>query len=222
MLNIKNLIVSINDKKLFSGLNLETGSGDILILRGKNGIGKSTLASAIMADAKYLASGEISFNGTDISKLNTTARALLGIYYAQQNVPEIPGLSISSFLKHSMQARATANGAELNSVDFFKALNNATDALSIPKEWLARSVNVGFSGGEKKRLALLSLTLATPKLAILDEIEAGADKAMQKLTADTINKMNENGTAFLIISHQDGFISELKNGKEIQFEDLLK
>ncbi|MDR2685698.1 MAG: ATP-binding cassette domain-containing protein [Rickettsiales bacterium] len=221
MLSIKNMSVGLKDNSpIIKNFSLEVSDNAIVIVRGKNGAGKSTLAAAIMNDPRLVISAyEIKFDGRDISTDTTTTRALNGIYFAAQNVPEIPGLTLSSFLKHSMNARHKfINKQEISSADFFNKLNAARARLDIPESWLARSVNVGFSGGEKKRIALLGLILSEPKLAILDEIEAGADAGLQQLIADVINEMHAAGTAFLIISHQEGFIKMLDNARVVVFE----
>ncbi|MDR0319641.1 MAG: ATP-binding cassette domain-containing protein [Rickettsiales bacterium] len=217
MLEIKNLSASAGDKKIISGFSMSIADGETLVLRGKNGIGKSTLAAAVMNDpAFHITADEIKFDGRDLSLDSATTRALLGIYYAPQNAPEIPGLTLSSFFKHSMNARKkVSDKQEISAGEFFEKLNAARSSLDIPESWLARSVNVGFSGGERKRAALLGLKLASPKLAILDEIDAGADASLQKLIAGTINEMRAAGTSFLIISHQENFIKLLDNPRTV-------
>ena len=158
----------------------------------------------------------------DITKENATTRALMGIFLGAQNVPEIPGLTILSFLKHSLAAhKHFDSGKELSMGEFLEKLESAREQLNIPKEWLNRYVNVGFSGGERKRLMLLRLVLLQPKFAILDEPDSGADKDVQRQIIDTINKMKK--TTFLFISHQDNFSSAIKitqtttlsNGKNV-------
>ncbi|MCL2629838.1 MAG: ATP-binding cassette domain-containing protein [Alphaproteobacteria bacterium] len=220
MLEIKNLNVSANAKKIITDFSLSAGDGEIVVIRGKNGAGKSTLAAAIMNDPRLeISADEILFQGADISTDPTTTRALKGVYFAAQNVPEIPGLTLTSFLKHSMNARKKFNDKqELSAGEFFERLDAAREKLNIPESWLARSVNVGFSGGEKKRIALMGLILAAPKLAVLDEIDAGADAALQKLIADTINEMRAKGAAFLIISHQENFIKLLNNPRGVRLD----
>ena len=179
-------------------------------LAGHNGSGKSTLVNTIAGDSSYtIDSGKIIFNGTDITKENATTRALMGIFLGAQNVPEIPGLTILSFLKHSAIAHHHfETGHDLSMGDFLEKLESAREQLNIPKDWLNRYVNVGFSGGERKRLMLLRLVLLQPKFAILDEPDSGADRDVQKQIIDTINNMKN--TTFLFISHQDNFSSAIK------------
>ena len=133
----------------------------------------------------------------------------MGIFLGAQNVPEIPGLTVLSFLKHSMAAhKHFETGKDLSMGEFLEKLETAREELNIPKQWLNRYVNVGFSGGERKRIMLLRLLLTQPKLAILDEPDSGADKDVQRQVIDTINKMKK--TTFLFISHQDNFSSSIK------------
>ena len=196
-----------------SDINLIVADGARHLLRGANGSGKTTLAQAVIGNPDYpVKSGKIIFNGVDITGMSTFARARAGIFLGGQNVPEIPGLSVMTFLKHSFMA---LNGNIAMGV-FLKKLKAAAARLAIPDSWLARSVNVGFSGGEKKRLMFLQLLLSEPKLAILDEPDSGADKEAQKIFGQIISEMKS--TSFLIISHLDVFfnptaITALKNGK---------
>jgi len=223
MLEIKNLCVSMNGKPLLQNINMVVKNGARHRLAGHNGSGKSTLVNTIAGDSSYkIDSGKIIFNGKDITKENATTRALMGIFLGAQNVPEIPGLTILSFLKHSLAAhKHFDSGKELSMGEFLEKLESAREQLNIPKEWLNRYVNVGFSGGERKRLMLLRLVLLQPKFAILDEPDSGADKDVQRQIIDTINKMKK--TTFLFISHQDNFSSAIKitqtttlsNGKNV-------
>lgn len=210
MLEIKNLCVSLDNKPLLKDINMVIKEGARHRLAGHNGSGKSTLVNTIAGNPSYhIDSGKIIFNCTDITKENATTRALMGIFLGAQNVPEIPGLTVLSFLKHSMIAHVHFNtGKDLSMGEFLEKLESAREQLNIPKEWLNRYVNVGFSGGERKRIMLLRLLLIQPKLAILDEPDSGADKETQKQIINTINNMPN--TTFLFISHQDVFASEIK------------
>jgi Fe-S cluster assembly ATP-binding protein len=223
MLEIKNLNVSFQDKKLLSDIDIKISDGARVLLSGHNGSGKSTLVNTIAGNPAYTTtSGQIIFNQQDITDENATTRALLGIFLGSQHVPEIPGLSVLSFLKHSAIAhKHFQSGQDLSMAEFLDKLNTAQEQLNIPREWLNRSMNVGFSGGERKRLMLLQLILTNPKLAILDEPDSGADIDTQKLIADTIHKMKN--TTFIIISHQPTFTElvspthtiTLSNGKNM-------
>ncbi len=210
MLSIKDLNVSLDGKKLLSDINLNIARGARHLLAGHNGSGKSSLAQTIAGNPAYsVESGSIIFDGHDITNDNTTTRALLGIFLGAQNVPEIPGLTVLSFLKHSCAAHTHFNtGHELSMGDFLQHLESAREQLDIPKEWLNRYINVGFSGGERKRLMLLQLIMTQPKLAILDEPDSGADATTKDLIANTINNMRD--TTFLFISHQPDFTNKIQ------------
>ncbi len=221
ILEIKNLCVSFDGKKLLSDINMDVEYGARHLIRGHNGSGKSTLVGTISGDPTYkIDGGKIIFDGRDITNENATARALMGIFTGAQNVPEIPGLTITSFLKHSASAHHHfETGRDLPMSEFIENLETARDILNIPREWLNRSVNVGFSGGERKRIMLLRLLLTNPKLAILDEPDSGADATTQTQIADVIKSMSD--TTFIFISHQEKFTdlispthtTTLSNGK---------
>ena len=221
ILEIKNLSVSLNGKPLLTDINMSVAQNTRHLLAGRNGSGKSTLVAAISGNPEYtIDNGTIIFDGRDITHENTTTRALLGIFVGAQNVPEIPGLTVLSFLKHSASAHHHFNtGRDLSMGEFLTQLESVRTKLDIPKEWLNRSINVGFSGGERKRLMLLRLMMANPKLAILDEPDSGADATVQRQIVDTIREMHD--TTFLFISHQKNFtdliqpsdITTLSNGK---------
>lgn len=205
MLHIKNLSVKFANKELLSNISLDIAQGARHLLAGHNGSGKSTLAQCIAGNPEYtITSGNIFFDNRNITNENATTRALLGIFLGSQHVPEIPGLSVISFLKHSCIAHSHfQTGHDLPMGEFMQSLDNAREQLNIPREWLNRSINVGFSGGERKRLMLLHLLMTKPKLAILDEPDSGADTATKQLIADTIQNMPN--TTFIIISHQPDF-----------------
>ena len=199
----------MNGKKLLTDINLDIHSGERHLLCGHNGSGKSTLIQTIAGNNAYsIDCGTIFFEGRDITNENATTRALLGIFIGAQNVPEIPGLTVLSFLKHSCAAHTHFNtGRDLSMGEFLQNLERAREQLSIPKDWLNRSMNVGFSGGEKKRLMLLQLIMTKPKLALLDEPDSGADAETQNLIAETISKMP--ATTFVFVSHQSDFTKRI-------------
>lgn len=205
MLEVKNLSVSMDGKTLLSDINLTVGASTRHLLAGHNGSGKSTLVSTIAGDERYkIDTGKIIFDERDITQENATTRALMGIFLGAQNVPEIPGLTWLSFLKHSAAAHAHfQTGRDLSMGEFLTKLEDARTRLNIPKEWLNRSVNVGFSGGEKKRMMMMRLIMTRPRLAILDEPDSGADADTKRMIADIIHEMTN--TAFLFISHQKDF-----------------
>lgn len=205
MLKIKNLSVSLDGKQLLTDINMTVARGARHLLSGHNGSGKSTLVGTIAGNPEYhVDAGRIIFDGRDITNENTTTRALMGIFLGAQNVPEIPGLTVLSFLKHSTAAhRHFDTGRDLSMGEFLQNLEDAREKLNIPRDWLNRSINVGFSGGERKRLMLLRLIMTTPKLAILDEPDSGADASVQTQIVQTMREMTE--TTFLFISHQQHF-----------------
>ena len=209
MIEIKNLCVSFNNKPLLKNVNMVIENGARHRLIGHNGSGKSTLINTIAGDKNYaIDSGKIIFNGKDITNETATTRALLGMFLGGQNVPEIPGLTVLSFLKHSMVAhKHFETGKDLSMGEFLEKLENVRESLNIPKDWLNRYVNVGFSGGERKRIMLLRLLLTEPIFAMLDEPDSGADKDVQKQIIETINKMKN--TTFLFVSHQDAFAKNI-------------
>ena len=213
----------MNGRELLHDVDFHIKHGARHLLSGPNGSGKSTLVQTIAGNPEYkIDSGKIIFDGHDITNENTTTRALFGIFIGAQNVPEIPGLTVLSFLKHACVAHTHFDtGRDLPMAEFLRNVETAREHLNIPRDWLNRSINVGFSGGERKRLMLLQLIMLQPKLAILDEPDSGADTDTQKQIADTIKNMTD--TTFLFISHQTGFTklvhptekTQIKNGKII-------
>lgn len=210
MLEIKNLSVSLDNKTLLDNINVYINDGERILLSGHNGSGKSTLANVISGNPKYtVTNGQILFNDQNITNENATTRALLGVFLGAQHVPEIPGLTIISLLKHSCNAhKHFQSGQDLSMGEFLENLENWRTKLNIPREWLNRSVNVGFSGGERKKIMLLRLVMTQPKLAILDEPDSGADIETQKMIANTISEMPN--TTFIYISHQQTFSDMIK------------
>ena len=219
MLEIKNLTVTLSDRELLKNISLKIDTGSRVLLSGHNGSGKSTLANTIAGNSSYtIKSGNIIFDNKDITNENTTTRALMGIFLGSQHVPEIPGLTILSFLKHSCVAHTHfKSGHDLSMGEFLKKIESARTQLNIPQQWLNRSVNVGFSGGERKKIMLLQLIMTQPKLAILDEPDSGADSQTQQLIADTIKSMPN--TTFLFISHQQSFTDMISPTDTITLSD---
>lgn len=219
MLEIKNLTVTLSDRELLKNISLKIDDGARVLLSGHNGSGKSTLANTIAGNPSYtIKSGTIKFNGSDITNENTTTRALMGIFLGSQHVPEIPGLTVLSFLKYSCIAHTHfQSGKDLPMGEFLNQIESARTRLNIPQQWLNRSVNVGFSGGERKKIMLMQLIMTNPKFAILDEPDSGADKQTQQLIADTIKSMPD--TTFLIISHQQSFTDLISPTDTITLSD---
>ena len=219
MLEINDLTVTLSNRELLHNISVKINTGARVLLSGHNGSGKSTLANTIAGNPTYTTkSGTIIFNGSDITNENTTTRALMGIFLGSQHVPEIPGLSVLSFLKHSCIAHTHfQSGHDLSMGEFLEKLESARTKLNIPQQWLNRSVNVGFSGGERKKIMLLQLIMTQPKLAILDEPDSGADAKTQQLIADTIKSMPY--TTFLFISHQQSFTEMISPTDTITLSD---
>ena len=209
ILEIKDLSVCLNGRELLHNVNMSVARGARHLLRGKNGGGKTTLATTIAGAPDFqITHGQIIFDGADITGESPTNRALRGIFLGAQNVPEIPGLSVMSFLKHSCIAHTQfETGHDLSMGEFLTKLEGARETLNIPRDWLNRAINVGFSGGERKKLMLLQLIMTAPKLAILDEPDSGADAATQAQIAQTIANMPD--TTFIVISHQQKFIDTI-------------
>ncbi len=228
ILEIKNLTVKLGEREILSDINMPIERGARHLISGHNGSGKSTLANVIAGTGEFDVDAlHIDFNGRDIRHENATTRALLGIFLGAQNVPEIPGLTLISFLKHSAVAHTHFNtGKELSMAQFMDELETARTRLDIPRDWLNRSINVGFSGGERKKIMLLRLLMTRPALAILDEPDSGADAKTQQLIAEIIHEMGDcptppaggvarsagggEPTAFLFISHQEKFTELVK------------
>mgnify|MGYP001589745100 CR=1 FL=1 len=201
LLEIKDLQVAIETKTVIDNFNLEIEAGKVLVLMGPNGSGKSSLAMTLMGDSRYKITNDLAsveFRGKDLLTFSPDQRAREGVYVAWQNPVSIPGVSVFSLCKASYEACGNKLG-EL--VGFKKRLEKLTEKVDLPKEYIGRNVNEGFSGGEKKRLELLQLLLLQPKLAILDEIDSGLDVDGLKKVADIVNEMKAGGTTFILITH---------------------
>lgn len=197
---IKDLHVEIDGKEILKGCSLTIKDGEIIALLGPNGHGKSTLLQAIMGNPKYIVtSGSITFDGEDVLKMSVDTRSKKGIFLAFQNPYEIPGVISSDFYKAAINARSDKR---VSLYEFYKKMDNASKEVKIPYELLNRSLNDGFSGGEKKRNEILQMILLNPSIALLDEIDSGLDVDAINIVSDCINKQfKENGTGFLVISH---------------------
>jgi Fe-S cluster assembly ATP-binding protein len=203
MLSIKNLNVTVADKKILNGISLNVPDGEIHVIMGPNGSGKSTLAHVLAGSAHAkVQSGSIVFDGKDVLKLSPEKRAHLGIFLAFQYPTEIPGLGNAYFMKAALNALRKSRGEkELDAMEFLTLARKKIKELHLPESFLQRSVNVGFSGGEKKRNEMLQLALLEPKLAILDETDSGLDIDALKIVAQSINAMRSKKRSFLIITH---------------------
>ncbi len=210
MLSIRNLSVSINEKKVLNNFNLDIMPGDIHVIMGPNGVGKSTLSRVIMGDNNYvIEKGKIEFNGEDITKMTTDARSRLGIFLAMQNPLEIDGVTNQDFLRTAMSSHL---GKQVGLYEFIKCCENASEELKMDKNLIHRSLNVGFSGGEKKKNEVLQLKLLKPKFVILDELDSGLDvDSLKTVAKNIVNYKKDNpDTSILIITHLSNILKYIK------------
>jgi Fe-S cluster assembly ATP-binding protein len=203
LLEIKNLHVEIDGKEILKGLNLTVEAGKVHAIMGPNGSGKSTLAYVLAGKAGYEpTSGEVLFNGKDIFDMAPDERAAAGLFLAFQYPLEIPGVATIQFLRTALNAQRKKRGEpELKVPEFQKRLTAAAGQLGIDRDMLRRAVNVGFSGGEKKRNEILQMALLEPKLAVLDETDSGLDIDALKIVADGVNRLRAPDRAFVVITH---------------------
>ncbi len=196
---IKNLHAEVEGKEILKGINLVINEGETVAVLGPNGHGKSTLLNVIMGHPKYIVTeGSIFFDDVNVLELTTDERAKLGLFLGMQNPSEIPGVINSDFLRAAVNAR---NEKPISTYNFYKLLDNATKELKMPFDLATRSLNEGFSGGEKKRNEILQLMLLQPKIAMLDEIDSGLDVDAIQVVSEVIKEEQKQGRGFLIISH---------------------
>ena len=211
MLKIKNLKVTINEKLILKGLDLNIKSGEVHAIMGPNGSGKSTLANVLSGKNGYEIEGEISFNGMDLNDLKIEERAQKGIFLAFQYPLEIPGVNTNNFLRTSLNSVRKARGEkELDTLTFLKLIKEKAKELNIDEKFLSRQLNVGFSGGEKKKNEILQMKLLEPKLSILDETDSGLDIDALRIVADGVNSYKNKENAFLIITHYQRLLDYIK------------
>ncbi len=204
MLSIKNLEVSIEDKKILKGINLEVKPGEVHALMGPNGSGKSTLAHVLAGreDYKVTEGSSVHFLEQDLLEMEVDERARMGIFLAFQYPVEIPGVSIANFIKNSVNAVRIAQGKEeYNGAQLLRLMREKADLVGMDQALLKRSLNEGFSGGEKKRCEMLQMAMLEPKLAILDETDSGLDIDALKTVSNAVNQLRGEDRAFLIVTH---------------------
>ena len=203
LLNIKDLHVSIAGKEILKGFNLGVNDGEVHAIMGPNGTGKSTLAAAITGREGYeITKGEIIFKGRDISELSPDERANLGIFLSFQYPVEIPGVSITNFMRTAINAKREYLGQEpVKAAEFLKMMESKKKLVEIHEKLTNRSVNEGFSGGEKKKNEIFQMAMLEPTLAILDETDSGLDIDALKVVANGVNTLRSNENAFIVITH---------------------
>jgi len=230
MLEIKNLHARIEDgAQILKGINLEIKPGEVHAIMGPNGAGKSTLSSIIAGKEDYeVTEGEIIFDGENIIEDAPEERAHKGIFLSFQYPVEIPGVSVTNFVKAALNENRKANGlADMSAKDMLAMIREKSEQLGIKKDFLSRSLNEGFSGGEKKRNEIFQMMMLNPKLAILDETDSGLDIDALRIVADGVNTFKNEGNAVLLITHyqrllnyiQPDFVHVLANGRIIKTGD---
>ena len=225
MLKIKDLKADIDSKSILNNFNLEIKPGEVHAIMGPNGSGKSTLSNILSGKKGYKVSGEVLFENKNLFELETEERAHKGIFLAFQYPLEIPGVNTNIFLKTSLNAIRKANGEkELDAIEFLKLVKLKAKNLKFDEEKLNRQLNVGFSGGEKKKNEILQMSILNPKLSILDETDSGLDIDALKTVADGVNSLRKKDNSFLIITHyqrlldyiKPDYVHVLMNGKIIK------
>ena len=222
MLEIKNLHASVEDKEILKGVDLEIGSGEIHAVMGPNGAGKSTLAAVLTGRPGYtVTEGSVTFCGKDLLAMAPEERAWAGLFLSFQYPIEIPGVSITAFMKAAVNAKRRANGLEeLKAGEFLKLQKEKMAFLKMKPEFAKREVNVGFSGGEKKRNEIFQMAMLDPSLSILDETDSGLDVDALKIVADGVNALRSPQKSAIIVTHyhklleyvQPDFVHVLKDG----------
>ena len=225
MLKIKDLVAKVEGKEILKGLSLNINPGEIHAIMGPNGSGKSTLSNIITGKKGYEISGDIIFENKSLLDLEIEERAQKGIFLAFQYPLEITGVNTNNFFKTSLNVIKKARGEkELDAIEFLKLLKSKASELKFDNKFLSRQLNVGFSGGEKKKNEILQMSLLNPKLSILDETDSGLDIDALKIVAEVVNSLKSKDKSFLIITHyqrllnyiKPDFVHVLMNGKIIK------
>ncbi|MBW1297992.1 Fe-S cluster assembly ATPase SufC [Aquimarina litoralis] len=203
MLEIKDLHASVEDKEILKGLNLEVKAGEVHAIMGPNGAGKSTLASIVAGKEEYeVTEGSILLDGEDIEELAAEERAHKGVFLSFQYPVEIPGVTVTNFMKTAINETRKAQGLEeMPAKDMLKKIREKSELLDIDRKFLSRSLNQGFSGGEKKRNEIFQMAMMEPKLAILDETDSGLDIDALRIVANGVNKLKSKDNAVIVITH---------------------
>ena len=211
MLEIKNLYASVNKKQIIKGLNLTIKPGELHAIMGPNGSGKSTLANVLSGKSGYEVTGDLNFNGKSIKDVPVEERAQSGIFLAFQYPLEIPGVNTNNFLKTSLNSVRKAKGEkELDTLAFLKLVKAKSSELGIDETILSRQLNVGFSGGEKKKNEILQMKILDPNFSILDETDSGLDIDALKIVAKGVNSSRDKKKSFLIITHYQRLLDYIK------------
>lgn len=212
-LQIKNLVVKIGDKNVIDGLNLEIPAGEVHAIMGPNGTGKSSLSKAIAGHPDYkIVSGEVLLNGENLVGLEPDEIARKGFFLSFQYPVDIPGVSIANFIRACIQARMP-EGETLDAVKYYKELYAEMDKLKMDKSFTKRSVNDGFSGGEKKRCDILQMLMLKPKFAVLDEVDSGLDIDALRIVSDGVNSMRSSEVGMLLITHYNRLLEYITPDK---------
>ena len=212
MLEIKNLHAKAGDKEILKGVNLTINDGEIHALMGTNGAGKSTLSNVIVGNPAYeVTEGEILFNGQDLLCMSADERANAGIFMSFQMPVEIPGVSMTNFMKAAVNARRKAQGLEpMKAADFIKLMKEKRQLVEIDQKLMSRSVNEGFSGGEKKRNEIFQMAMLEPTFCILDETDSGLDVDALRIVASGFNKLRTEKTSAIVITHYQRLLDYIK------------
>jgi len=211
MLEIKKLQVSVNKKEILKGLDLTIKPGEVHAIMGPNGSGKSTLANVLSGKSGYEITGELNYEGKDLKEIPVEERAQKGIFLAFQYPLEIPGVNTNNFLKTSLNSVRKANGLkELDAISFLKLVKEKSLELGIDEKILSRQLNVGFSGGEKKKNEILQMKILDPNFSILDETDSGLDIDALKVIAKGVNSSRNEKRSFLVITHYQRLLDYIK------------